>query len=488
VFAVVGVEFDQGQKERYALPLGFASGERAAQVRERWPDAVVCRARVAGREGIVHDGLVDPRTPAALLRLVREEGRRSGDAGVLSGRAFPALAEMLAGGGPPEGRLQGFEQSNSTLRYGDRCLLKLYRRLEEGPNPDVELSRFLEARGFPHVAPPGGALSLRDPGGEEMSVGLLVGYVENRGDAWGLATETLGRFYERALAEGLEVPDDVPFRSSRLLEMGARETSARELERVGPFLESARLLGRRTAEMHVALASEHADPAFAPQPFSALHQRSLYQSARNLVGRTFRSLDERAPRLPEAAARRAGRVRSLRDPILVRFRELADRRIDGHRIRCHGDYHLGQVLHTGKDFVIIDFEGEPARPVGTRRVKRSPLVDVAGMLRSFHYASRAGLREEESSGLTAPADGDRLAPWARFWSTRVGAAFLDAYLEEIGGAGLLPADRDEVAWLLDLFLLEKAVYELGYELSHRPEWIPIPVEGILDLMEDRRDP
>jgi len=485
VFAVAEVEFDQGEKERYAVPLAFATGERAAEIGDERPEAVVTPARVGGKDGLVHDGLLDPRAADALRSLIESEGRARGRAATLEGRRFPAYDGLRGEGEAPPGELQGFEQSNSSLRYGDRFLLKLYRRLEEGTNPDVELSRFLDARGFPHVAPPGGALSLRGGDGAEISVGLLVGYVENRGDAWGLALEALGRFYERAMANGADVPVPEPFRGESLLAVAGRETSPRELGRVGPFLESVRLLGRRTAELHLTLASAPDDEAFAPEPYSALHRRSLYQSARNLVGRTFRGLQDRIARLPEPAASRAARLRGLRDPILVRFRELADRPIDGLRIRCHGDYHLGQVLHTGKDFVIIDFEGEPARPVGTRRVKRSPLVDVAGMLRSFHYAARAGIRESESTGLAGPADGERMAPWARFWSLHVGAAFLDAYLGELGGSGLLPADPERLAWLLDLFLLEKAVYELGYELSHRPDWVPIPVEGILDLMEGR---
>ncbi len=482
VLAVADVEFDLADRERYVLPLAFASGEEAVQLRETRPEAIVAEARLGDAGGIVIDALGSGAVCDRLLRLIETEGRRSGRAGVLAGVRLPAYEELRDGGPPPEGRPLGAEQSNTSIRYGDAFLLKLFRRLEDGVNPDLEMSRFLSAHGFRHAPPAAGALAYRLREGEEATVGFLSGFVASRGDGWTLSLEALGRFFERVLADGRVEPEAAPYRAASLLELAASEPPVRTQEWIGAYLESARLLGRRTAEMHAVLASDPADPAFVPEAFSVLYQRSLYQSARNLVGRTFRALDRRATRLPAEAGRQALRLRGKRDVLLERFRRIMERRVDAERIRCHGDYHLGQILTTGKDFFILDFEGEPARPVGTRRTKRSALTDVAGMLRSFHYAGHAALRKASVTGL-GRGTSSRLRPWARLWTARVGAEFLGSYLAAAGEAVFLPRKTEDTAWLLDLFLLEKAVYELGYEVSRRPDWVPIPVEGILDLLE-----
>jgi maltose alpha-D-glucosyltransferase/alpha-amylase len=480
---VAEVDTDEEEGERYLLPLQVSVGEEAGAVRSERPEAIVAEARVDGTDGVVLDALASPPACARLLDLIRTEGRRAGRRGVLEGLRLPAFAGLDGEGPPPEGRVLSTEQSNSSVRYDDRFLLKLFRHLEEGINPDLEVSRFLSEHGFRHAPPAAGALVYRRTEGEEATVAFLAGFVESRGDAWTYTLESLGRFFERVLADGRHEPEDAPYQARALLALADAEVPVREQEWIGAYLESARLLGRRTAELHAILASDPADPDFAPEPFSALYRRSLYQSARNLVGRTFRSLGHRAGSLPEEAGRQALRLRGKRDVLLERFRGLTERRIDATRIRCHGDYHLGQVLSTGKDFVILDFEGEPARPVGTRRIKRSALTDVAGMLRSLHYAGHAALRRADAAGLAGAGTRDRLLPWASFWTSRVGAAFLGAYLTSLGEAAFLPTDVADTAWLLDLHMLEKAVYELGYELSHRPDWVPIPVEGILDLLD-----
>jgi maltose alpha-D-glucosyltransferase/alpha-amylase len=178
----------------------------------------------------------------------------------------------------------------------------------------------------------------------------------------------------------------------------------------------------------------------------------------------------------------AQQVLNLEGTISERFQAILDQKPTVMRIRCHGDYHLGQVLYTGHDFVIIDFEGEPARPLSERRIKRSALHDVAGMLRSFHYAAYSALLDREASGVVRPEDIPILEPWARFWYLWVSAAFLKAYLAEAGQASFIPQSREELQALLDAFLLEKAIYEVGYELNNRPEWVRIPLQGILDLV------
>jgi maltose alpha-D-glucosyltransferase/alpha-amylase len=242
-------------------------------------------------------------------------------------------------------------------------------------------------------------------------------------------------------------------------------------------------LGRRTAELHLALASDPVDPNFAPEPFTAGYQRPLHQSMRNLTGRVLQLLRRRLKTLPEAAQAEAQQVLDFEPELFRRFHSLLDHKISALRTRTHGDYHLGQVLYTGKDFVIIDFEGEPARPLKERRLKRSPIQDVAGMLRSFHYAAYAAFFEQAASGLVQPQSQTTLEMWSRFWHTWVSVAFLKTYLQVANGAPFLPQSPAELRILLDAYLLEKAVYELGYELNNRPGWVKIPLQGILQTLQ-----
>jgi maltose alpha-D-glucosyltransferase/alpha-amylase len=235
--------------------------------------------------------------------------------------------------------------------------------------------------------------------------------------------------------------------------------------------------------MHLALATAPGDDAdFGPEEFTGLYQRSLYQSMRNLNGRVFRTARERLRHLPATAAEEVRRVAAREGEILKTFEVLLDLEIHATRIRCHGDFHLGQVLYTGKDFVIIDFEGEPTRSLSERRRKRSPLQDVAGMIRSFDYVAHGVLGRDAGGAFAEREDVRVVEPWTRFWFTWMSSAFLRAYLRAAGEASFVPATVRDREALLTVFLLEKGVYELGYELNNRPDWVRIPVRGILELL------
>jgi hypothetical protein len=225
------------------------------------------------------------------------------------------------------------------------------------------------------------------------------------------------------------------------------------------------------------------NPDFTPEPFTASYRRSLNRSLRNLTAQVFRQLRERLKVLPPGVRAGVERVLSREGELLQRFSALAERQLSVRRIRGHGDFHLGQVLYTGEDFVIIDFEGEPARPLRERRIKHSPLRDVAGMLRSFHYAAYARLAGERAPATVGVEDFARLEPAARLWYLWGSAAFLSAYLDVAHPGGLLPRSRAELSFLLEILILEKAIYELGYELNHRPAWLKIPTQAVLEALE-----
>jgi maltose alpha-D-glucosyltransferase/alpha-amylase len=253
---------------------------------------------------------------------------------------------------------------------------------------------------------------------------------------------------------------------------------------VGSYLDVARLLGSRTAEMHRALARRTDDPAFTPEPFSALYQRSVFQTLRNHAGATLTLLRRRLDTLPDDARPLAERVLDRSDDVLAMIRELTTARRSAVRIRTHGDFHAGQVLWTGREVVLIDFEGEPGRPLSERRHKRSALSDVAGMLRSFHYAAYGTLLNPRLGGTVRAEDVERLDPWAELWYRSVAACYLRAYLDSSADEPYVPRDREELLALLELSALQKVLYELSYELNNRPDWVSIPLRGLLELIEN----
>jgi len=479
----VEVAYSDGSPETYLLPLAWFEGERGAQVQAEHPEAVLARCTVAGRHGVIADALLDEGFRAALLALVAGRRRARGERGVLRGlpgRRF----RRIAGERPEELASHPLraEQSNSAVLYGSRVFLKTYRRPEPGPNPDVEISRFLTEVSSGAAAPPfAGTLEYERPGEEPVTLAHLQGFVPNLGDAWTYTLDVLRGYFERVLSAGPEArPPELP---ASLLDLGADSLPQAFQELVGPLhLDEAALLGRRTAELHRALATAGDDPVFAPEPFSLLYQRSVYQSMRDLARRVLQLVRRNLPRLPEELRGRAESLLGAEAAILGVFQRMLVGRFDAVKIRYHGDYHLGQVLRTGKDFLIIDFEGEPARALSERRLKRSPLRDVAGMVRSFHYAAHSALH---AAGTHRPEDLGVLGEWAEAWYAAVSGVFLESYRAAADAAPFLPADRGQLETLLRCFLLDKAVYELAYELNNRPAWVFLPLAGIEKILAQR---
>ena len=382
--------------------------------------------------------------------------------------------------GIPEPRVLRAEQSNTSVFFKDKLILKLFRRLEPGVNPDLEVGRFLtEKARFPNAPPVAGALEYQQPNREPFTIGILHGFVENQGDAWKYTLDYLSLYYERAVARRMEI-EDIPAARKHLLASMGDEPPPLARELFGLYLGQAKLLGQRTAEFHLALASDASDPGFAPEPFTDFYRQSQFQSMRSLTTEVFRVLRNRLADVPENLEPGVQQLLEMEKNIVARFRTLRDKRLASMRTRTHGDYHLGQVLYTGKDFVIMDFEGEPARSLSERRGKTSPLRDVSGMLRSFHYASFASAFSLADSA--TPLELVDMEPWRKLWHTWASESFLSGYLEVCHGQACF-AEEEELKMLLDAYLLEKAIYEIGYELNNRPEWLRIPMEGIREILE-----
>jgi maltokinase len=408
--ALVEVRFGEGTHETYQVPLGLRPAS------EGWTDRVI--GEVDG--WTVYDALADPATGRELLHRMRSGSLETVDEGTLRFRwAAGAGAEL---GGTVDVRPVGVEQSNSSIVFGEALILKAFRRVEPGVNPELELLRFLSEREFPNIAALAGWYEFE---GRfiDATLGILQEYLAGARDGW-----------ELALDEVSSDPDGL--------------------------LELLRALGEVTGALHTALGSDSGNPDFAPDEPSQEALSLLTADVDEQIERIFLDLPE-----TEAIAPIAGRGQDVRE----KLQSLSHIGAGGRVIRTHGDYHLGQTMLSDRGWVILDFEGEPARPLPERRLKRSPLRDVAGMLRSFSYVS-AGSRLLR--GVEVPDE----------WEDHARDAFLKGYFEH-AEPSLLPPGEAPTRQLLAVFELEKAVYELRYELNNRPDWVSIPVAGILRLLD-----
>ena len=478
------VRYSEGSNDIYQLPISAAWGEEATHL-EQYPHAIIAAIQSREGKGVLFDAVHRESFRNHLLRLIakRQSVRfNGGEVVALPSRSLVARRATLP---LTPSQVLRAEQSNTSILYGGELLLKLFRRLDEGLNPDLELSRALTEHGkFPHVPPVAGSLELRARGSEPIALVMLQEFVRNQGDAWSLMLDEARTYLERVLTV---IPShvDQPLLPPSLVAAAEDEPDTLMQELVGGVaLERALLLGQRTGELHLALSRIPDNDRFSPEPFSVLYQRSLYHGMRTQIRRTLDHLRKQGRSLQGELRGKANRVVELERDILRQLSALFGKKIPATKIRIHGDYHLGQVLFTGNDFLIIDFEGEPTKTISERQLRRSPLRDVAGMIRSFHYPAYATLFTSKAF----PEDATQtLVPWADLWYTWMAGAFLKGYLATTSGAPFVPRAREEMELLLSAFLLEKAAYEISYELNNRPEWVIIPIQGILHLMEKHHD-
>ncbi len=491
---VVRVDYLDGEPEHYVLPIAFAEGEDAGRIGATNPSSVLAHVKGRGassQSGVLVDALQDPAAASLLLDTITRRRRTRANAGEVIGRRLTAfgsatsLAEL-------EPSLLRVEQSNTSVIFGDQLLMKVVRKLEPGESPDVEIGRYLADR-LEHVPELLGTLDYEPTGvSEPRTIAVLHRFVPNEGDAWVYTLDELERFTERAMTDGDELGRLLPRTRASVYSLARQPIPDDAHDAIGPYLGAAQLLGERTAQLHIALATPGAgDGAFAPEKFTRLYQRSVYQSMRNAIRRGLQSARTNLSAITDEYSREQIMALVAReDEILERLKALSNARIETLRTRIHGDFHLGQVLCTGRDFVLIDFEGEPARPLGERRIKRSPLRDVAGMLRSFQYGTYSALHFQVERGAVEPQTPahDALSERLHQWNRWVSAAYLGSYLEVAGTVderrSFVPRDPAHTDILLDAFLLEKAMYELSYEMNNRPEWVHIPLTGIAEILDD----
>ncbi len=489
---MVEVGYAEGAPDLYSVPLAASFGEAAQKLREESPYGVVAEVVSPLGEGIVHDALDREDVCMELLSLIADAGELEGTAGRVLGcpsslfsdsDAVHALREPVSRKSLSPRRSKA-EQSNTSILFGDSLILKVVRRLEDGENPDAEIGRWLTERAhFDRIAPFYGTLTRRADSGAETTLGLLQRMVKNQGDGWAWTLNALKSYYGRCAREA--AAGSLPAMDAAWL-----------AERAADDLRDAELLGRRTGELHLAMATPVESAAFKAEVMTRADAASLLSAVREQTRQALAALKANFPSLGDDVAEMAAQVLGGRTAMLQRVDRLLSQpdAVYGSLIRIHGDYHLGQVLRVDGDYVILDFEGEPARSLADRRRKQSPLKDVAGMLRSYSYAAFAGLlafeqtRVHESdapsgskSGDSAVAEGTGLGACARAWEKGMREAFLRGYWKAVGAGKIVPEKTEDSLHLLDAYLLEKAMYELLYELNNRPTWAQIPLAGILDL-------
>lgn len=490
ILLMIRVEYGDGKGETYQMPITAAFGDAAGQVQQDFPQAVIAPLTLhrngQDETGVLYDALWNKDLSLALLQAISLGSRYQGGTGVLTATPTQAFGDLVSSGHPLEPAVMKAEQSNTSVAYGDQVILKLYRRLEDGMNPDLEIGRHLTAMRFPYVPPIAGAIEYQRPTGEPVTLGLLQQFVRNDGDAWRHSLDAVDRYIFR-IVEGSRREEPPPRTVLPLLDLARDEYPPLARQLIGLYLQSAERLGQRTAELHVALSQVEGDPAFTPATLTQDYRQSRYENMVRSTERTLVLLRERTTLLSPGGQAKAQRLFDL-TPVLERtFRGFRDLEKPIPLIRCHGDYHLGQVLCSGADFMIIDFEGEPARSLASRRMKHPAILDLAGMVRSFHYVPFAFLEGKRADiAVASHSVPPQSAMWAAFWSDWASAAFLKTYLGIAAGARFWPQEEADVRLLFDVYLVEKAMYELEYELNNRPDWAEIPLHGLVELLEQAR--
>jgi len=470
VLAFLQVEYVETNPELYALPLAFATGDEAGRLRESGIAELTLMD--GGHQGVLGEAFAVPTFARALLGLVRNREPLRNAHGEIESPHTAALRQILNGDAMPDPVIDNTTDGNVTVLFGDKLVLKFFRRVGMDINPELEVGRFLTGKNFPHSPPVLGALEYLGDDDSQMTLAVARAFVPHAKNGWEFTLDAIGQYYERVVADVAQghLPPAAP---------------AEVTDHVGTYLESARLLGVRTAELHLALASGEPGSEFSVEPMTPNYLRGLFQSMRSLALQNLHRLRKQLKTLPPDLVPVAQRVIELEPVILQLYRKLVGQYFAAGRIRIHGDCHLGQVLWTGRDFVFVDFEGDSTIPIGERRIKRSPLRDAARMLRSFHHAAYAGFHQQAERGVISRENLPKFEPWVRHWNRAVSRAYLQAYCEKLHPSGILPSAEDKLQMMIVVYLLNQVVDELGDELQLHSENVRAPLQAIIHLTDEQ---
>ena len=490
---LVRIEYTSGDPEDYFVPLAMARGDEAQMIRNERPRSALAEVRAAdGSVALLYDAAANSDFSTALLDAFARRKRLRGERGSvlaqrnrqfrrLWGETHPNLAPTLLS-----------SEVHTSIKFGNHFVLKLLRRIEPGPHPGVEMGQHLAGDGplaLPFVAPFAGDMVYQADSGETITLAVLHGFVKNEGTAWSMTLDHLISFIDKIRAGQRSLSDIEGLAPANFYSLAfalhARTPLAAEL--IGPYLDLAKIMGRRTAEMHLALARNSADPAFSPEPFNDFYRQSLYHGYIGLTNRRLEFLRQRYSEMTPEVKALASKVLDLEPAILTKFKAIFEERIASMRTRFHGRLHLGHVLMTGDNVTIFDFEGDPAQHLSERRIKRCPLRDVASMLVSFGYAAQTVTRRFLSTDKSEALTRHDLRMWTRFWYAHVCASFMEAYWNVAGHASYMPSSQADQETLLSTYMLERAMLDMRPDISDRPEFAGIPSRLILHILNAEDD-
>lgn len=487
---LVRVEYTQGDLQHYVLPVSVARKEEASSVKEKEPNLILAELKSSdGEIGVLYEAQWNSAFSLALLEMSARRRKFQGEEGVLLGKRNRQFRKIWGVSHPNlEPDIESTAESNTTVIYGKRFVLKLLRNVETGLNPGVEIGRVLtEEYSYAHAAPFAGSLEyLSEKSNEPVTIALLHGFVENEGEAWNLTRRHVADYFNHVKTQEKEAIGKLSeFLPPNIFALEVVKAEAPEIAQtfIGDYLRLAQLMGHRVAEMHGLLARVSADPNFTPEPYTDFYRQSLYHGFLVLTTRAFELIRQRFAELPDDVQVIASKALEGEEEVAARFRLLYDLRIDALRTRQHGRLHLGHLLYTGSDFTIFDFEGDTDHPLSDRRIKRSPLRDVASMLHSFGYAAQTALLRESTGAKNESVTRRSLRILVRFWYSHVSAAFLRGYWGESLHASYLPKTQRHQQVILDIYLLERALLDILANLGTRPHTAVVPLNFILHLLE-----
>ncbi|EOR94550.1 Trehalose synthase [Arcticibacter svalbardensis MN12-7] len=482
IFLLIQVSYQDGLPDTYQLPIAFGKDQFSFKIQESCPQSIIAKIKVGELEGVIYDAIYGFNLQDVLIRRMAYNQDVPLKNGVLDFKATRALKKHLSTHEKIKPRVLSAEQSNTSIIYDNCFFLKIYRKVDLAINADMEIIHFLtnEAK-FKHIPAFVGSLEWKFPKGN-MVLCMMQEMVSSNSDGWTYMLDRLNDYNEKILANP-KADAVIKELKGNLLEPVPYDEVPDDLKSLleGPVSDNVRLLGLRTAEMHLALASGQKLDSFKSEDFSLHYQRSVFSSLQSLVRVAFQSLNKNMKKLPESLKEEALELLGMKEEILTVLKRVYTQKIEVTKIRIHGDYHLGQVLFTGKDFIILDFEGEPAKSYSERRLKYSPIRDVTGMLRSFQYAAYGSLYIDKK---IRPEDINKLLPHVEQWYHYMSGFFMQSYLQKVQGANFIPQDKESLGILLQTFLLQKAIYELNYELNNRPDWVIVPMRGIKSIMKN----
>ncbi|RRA99758.1 maltose alpha-D-glucosyltransferase [Larkinella rosea] len=477
---LVEVSYEQGLAELYQVPVTFVQGDRASQLTKSCPQAVLAKLKLGDEDGLLCDAFFTASLQQMLFAKLAASQTVSAKKGRLVFMGNDALKKYEPVSDGPKSKIHTSDRDYTAITYDNRFFLKMYRKVDWNINPDVEITRFLsEEAGFENVPPFIGTIEWQSEKGT-IALGMMEEMVENHGDGHSFMLERIQNYIERILARSKETLAAISRQGSWIEPLGFDDLTTESRELLGSSAsEQARLLGIRTAQMHLALASKtNAD--FTPEAFSLHYQRSLFSGMQTLVRESYQSQNKNLKDLPDGSKQEIEAILGKKQAVLAAMKRIYDHKFDALKIRIHGNYHLGQVLLTGKDLAIQDFGGNPLRSFSTRRIKRSPLRDVAAMIRSFYYVAYKGFR---STSQVPNAGIESLLPHADWWAFQLSQIFVKAYFDTVQEGGFFPENKDDLQVMLEAYLLERAIFDLNYELQNRPDRVLAPVRIIKTIID-----